>query len=1172
MSNLVVGAASWVAGYIQSSFWNIAAERQVKKMRIAFFQNLLRQDVGWYDLQESGSTTAKFSEEIVLVRKGLGDKVPFFIQHFGAFIGGMVIGFYKAWKLAFVALSLSPLMIASLAFMVKVAFTHAQQESEAYSKAGVIAQEVISAIRTVASFGGQEREVQRYAANLDDARKEGTKKGFFSGIAMGVTYFLIFAAYAVAFSYGVQLINEKEPGYTIGVVTTAFFAIIMGTFSIGMGAGGMQAVASARSSAYSVFEIIDRIPPIDTYSKRGKKYKNDTFKGRIELKNVSFRYPSRPDVDISKDISLTIEPGTTVALVGPSGCGKSTIIQLLQRFYDPESGQVLVDGDDLRDLNIFWFRSLIGSVSQEPVLFGTTIYENIRFGYPCVGEEVIIEAAKKANAHNFIMKLPQGYQTMVGEQGTQMSGGQKQRIAIARALVRNPRILLLDEATSALDTESEAIVQDALDKAREGRTTIAIAHRLSTIMNADKIIVLDQGVVQEEGTHKELIRRNGVYAKLVEAQQGGREVGEIDAEHAKERRTALANRRKAKQEAAGGQPSFKQQEQNDKAIEGEKKKSDKEMMQSHFSALRLWKMAKSELPFFSLGLLGALVAGAVWPCFAIVFAKLLNAFSSEDESERTRLARVYALSFFGVGFAIFLAYLVMMTFLAIAGEKLVVKVRIMAFRAMLHQEIGWFDDENNSVGVLTNRLATQAGAVRDATGASLAQSAQAISALIAALTIGFIHEWRITLIMIAFLPLIIMGNIVQAKVVGDFTVFDKYVEEAAKALVQSTTNIRTVTALGIHSIFIDMFNKPLFTRHRSEMIKLQIGAIFFGFTEGAMLFAYAAAFYAGARFMEQDETEFENMFTALAAVMFSSFSLGQANALAPDQKKAKVAVAEIFKLLDRIPKIKWHTNVGNVPENFEANADFSDVQFYYPSRPSARILKGLSLNVDKGKTVALVGQSGGGKSTVIQLLERFYDPTEGQVNLDGHSLKDLNLNWSRGKMSLVSQEPVLFDRTIAENIVYGCEGLTAENMAEMTTKRMEDIEKAAREANIHDFIDGLPEKYKTRVGERGGQLSGGQKQRVAIARALIRQPKMLLLDEATSALDSESEKIVQDALDNARCGRTVVVIAHRLSTIENSDLIFVIENGLVGEFGKHEELLAKKGTYYDLWSAQQLSC
>ena len=1142
-------------------------------MRIAFFQNLLRQDVGWYDLQESGATTAKFSEEIVLLRKGLGDKVPFFIQNFGAFVGGMVIGFYKAWKLAFVAISLSPLMIASLAFMVKVAFTQAQQESESYSKAGAIAQEVITAIRTVASFGGQEREVQRYAANLDDAKKEGTKKGFFSGIAMGITYFLIFAAYAVAFSYGVQLINEKEPGYTIGVVTTAFFAIIMGTFSIGMGSTSIQAIATARSSAYSVFEVIDRIPPIDAFSKRGKKRNNETFKGRIEFKNVSFRYPSRPDVHISKDISLTIEPGTTVALVGPSGCGKSTVIQLIQRFYDPESGHVLVDGDDLRDLNIFWFRSLIGSVSQEPVLFGTTIYENIRYGYPSVTKEDIVEAAKKANAHDFIAKLPLGYETMVGEQGTQLSGGQKQRIAIARALVRNPRILLLDEATSALDTESEAIVQDALDRAREGRTTIAIAHRLSTIMNADKIIVVDDGRVKEQGTHSELIRQNGIYAKLVEAQQGGREAKEVDAEQSKERRAALANKRKTRQQSDGGvsRVSLKEEKKQVQLTEREKKKRDEELVKTHFSGLRLWKLGKPEFPFFILGLLGALVAGAVWPCFAIVFSKLLDAFSNCDESERTRLARIYALSFLAVGFAIFLAYLIMMSFLSLAGERMVARVRVMAFRAILHQEMGWFDDEDNSIGALSNRLSTQAGAVRDATGANLAQSAQAISSLVTALTIGFVHDWRITLIMIAFLPLIIIGNVVQAKALGDFAVQDKFVEEAAKALVQSTTNIRTVTALGIHSIFTNMFNKPLLTRHRSELFKIQIGAIFFGFSEAAMLFAYGTAFYAGAKFMEKDGASFENIFTALAAVMFSSFSLGQASAMAPDQKKAQLAVAEIFKLLDRVPKIKWHTDEGRTPQQFNATASLADVQFHYPSRPSARILKGLDVEIEQGKTIALVGQSGGGKSTVIQLLERFYDPTGGQVSLDGTPLVDLNLNWSRSKMSLVGQEPILFDRTIAENIIYGVDGLTAENMTEMIEKRRGDIEQAAKEANIHDVINKLPEKYNTRVGERGGQLSGGQKQRVAIARALIRKPKLLLLDEATSALDSESEKIVQDALDKARSGRTVVVIAHRLSTIENSDIIVVIENGVVGECGKHEDLLAKKGTYYDLWSAQQLS-
>ena len=331
-----------------------------------------------------------------------------------------------------------------------------------------------------------------------------------------------------------------------------------------------------------------------------------------------------------------------------------------------------------------------------------------------------------------------------------------------------------------------------------------------------------------------------------------------------------------------------------------------------------------------------------------------------------------------------------------------------------------------------------------------------------------------------------------------------------------------------------------------------------------MLFAYSAAFYAGGEFIQQGLTDFGNMFTALAAIMFSAVAVGQANAMAPDQTKAKLAVAEIFKLLDRKPEIEWDKKGGKTLEAFHGNCSFEGIEFKYPTRPTVPILKSLDLHVQSGQTVALVGESGGGKSTVIQLLERFYDPVSGQVLLEGTPLADLQLPWSRATMSLVSQEPILFDRTIGENIAYGVTGIRGQPSDE-------EIEKCAKMANAHNFISAMPDKYNTRVGERGAQLSGGQKQRIAIARSLIRQPQLLLLDEATSALDSESERVVQEALDTASQGRTVLVIAHRLSTIESADKIAVIQGGKVAELGTHQELLDLKGTYYGLWSAQQLT-
>lgn len=329
--------------------------------------------------------------------------------------------------------------------------------------------------------------------------------------------------------------------------------------------------------------------------------------------------------------------------------------------------------------------------------------------------------------------------------------------------------------------------------------------------------------------------------------------------------------------------------------------------------------------------------------------------------------------------------------------------------------------------------------------------------------------------------------------------------------------------------------------------------------QSANYFVNAAVFRFGAWLIAHCLTNFEDVFVVYSSIMFAAINIGQSTSLAPDYGKAKLSAQRIFKLLDRKPLMDSYSEEGEKLSNFEGSIEFRNVHFVYPARPEVQVLQGLSMKVNKGQTLALVGSSGCGKSTSIQLLERFYDPVEGQVLADGFDTRSFHIQWLRSRLGLVSQEPILFDCSIAENIQYGDNSRVVSQ---------EEVEEAAKAANIHSFIERLPEKYNTRVGEKGTQLSGGQKQRIAIARALVRNPAILLLDEATSALDTESEKIVQKALDNARQGRTCIVIAHRLTTVQTADIIAVIQNGRVVEQGTHSQLLAKEGHYYALVNAQ----
>lgn len=499
-----------------------------------------------------------------------------------------------------------------------------------------------------------------------------------------------------------------------------------------------------------------------------------------------------------------------------------------------------------------------------------------------------------------------------------------------------------------------------------------------------------------------------------------------------------------------------------------------------------------------------------------------------------------------------------------SGEYLTLRLRSMSFKAMLRQDIAYFDDHDNNVGSLCTRLSTDASQVQGAAGIRLGSTLMSFTSIAAGLAIGFAFCWQLTLLIIGFLPFLMIGGFLQMKMLTGAAGKNKEaLEVAGKIAIESVENIRTVASLTREDMFYIKFCEELETPYRDALKKAHVIGISFSFSQGIIFFAYAASFYLGAYLIQAKLVDdFVKIFRAFSAVVFGGMAIGQASSFAPDAAKAQSSAKSVFKLLDRKPDIDSEMVDGEQPSEgeFTSTIEFRDAHFRYPTRPDTVVLNGLNLTVSPGQTVALVGSSGCGKSTTVQLTERFYDPENGNVYLDKYSLKDLNIQWLRRQIGIVSQEPVLFDQSIADNIAYG------DNFRKVG---MDEIVAAARKANIHEFISSLPQGYDTNVGEKGAQLSGGQKQRVAIARALVRNPKILLLDEATSALDTESEKVVQEALDKAREGRTSIVIAHRLSTIQNADKICVIRHGVVTEEGTHSELMKKQGFYYKLNIAQQ---
>ncbi|XP_026157918.1 bile salt export pump-like isoform X1 [Mastacembelus armatus] len=1176
-----IGMAVFLLGYLQISLWVTAAAKQIQLIRKMYFSKVMRMEIGWFDCTSVGELNTRMSDDINKINDAIADQFAIFIQRFTTFVCGFCIGFVKGWKLTLVIVAASPLIGVGAGLMALFVAKLTGMELQAYAKAGAIADEVLSSIRTVAAFGGEKKEVQRYDRNLISAQRWGIRKGLIMGFFTGYMWLIIFLCYSLAFWYGSTLVVDTEE-YTAGTLLQVFFGVLIAAMNLGQASPCLEAFAAGRGAATIIFETIDREPEIDCFS--GAGYKLDKVKGDIEFHNVTFYYPSRPEVKILDQLSVTVKSGETTAFVGPSGAGKSTAIQLIQRFYDPKEGMVTLDGHDIRGLNIQWLRSLIGIVEQEPVLFATTIAENIRYGRQGVSMEDIITAAKEANAYNFIMELPQKFDTLVGEGGGQMSGGQKQRIAIARALVRNPRILLLDMATSALDNESEAVVQEALDKVRMGRTTISIAHRLSTIKNADVIVGFEHGRAVERGKHNELLERKGVYFTLVTLQsQGDKALNEkarqmADSEEESERLSlSRAGSYRASLRASIRQRSRSQLSnlipESSVSITGESglgaytvleadksknipEEEEEDELVEPAPVARILKYNMPEWPYMLFGSLGAAVNGGVNPVYSLLFSQILATFSITDHVAQRKEIDSICLFFVMVGVVSFFTQMLQSYAFSKSGELLTRRLRRLGFHAMLGQEIGWFDDHKNSPGALTTRLATDASQVQGATGSQIGMIVNSLTNIGVAVIMSFYFSWKLTLLILCFLPFIALSGGFQAKMLTGFAKQDKEAMEAAGQISgEALNNIRTIAGLGKERKFVDMYEAQLDAPFQAALKKANVYGACYGFAQCVVFLTNSASYRFGGYLVRQEGLHFSLVFRVISAIVTSGTALGRASSYTPDYAKAKISAARFFQLLDRVPQISVYSDKGDKWDNFQGNIEFINCKFTYPTRPDIQVLNGLSVSVKPGQTLAFVGSSGCGKSTSVQLLERFYDPDNGRVLIDGHDSTRVSVPFLRSRIGIVSQEPVLFDCSIADNIKYG------DNSREIS---MNEVIAAAKKAQLHDFVMSLPEKYDTNVGAQGSQLSRGQKQRIAIARAIIRDPKILLLDEATSALDTESEKTVQEALDKAREGRTCIVIAHRLSTIQNSDIIAVMSRGFVIEKGTHDQLMALKGAYYKL--------
>ncbi|KAF6998259.1 hypothetical protein CFC21_014393 [Triticum aestivum] len=1160
-----LGIGTTIVSFLQVSCWTLTGERQATRIRSLYLKSVLRQDISFFDLEmTTGQIVSRMSGDTVLVQDAIGEKVGKFQSLVATFVGGFIVGFVKGWLLSLVMLASIPPVVLTGAVVAKLLSKISSRCQASYSAAGNVVEQTIGAIKTVVSFNGEKQAITTYNKLIHKSYKTAVEEGLTNGFGMGSAFFALFSSYGLAIWYGGKLALTK--GYTGGQVITVILAIIIGAGTLGNAAPCMTAFVEGQSAAHRLFTTIRRKPKIDPDDNNGKQLED--MRGEVELKVVYFSYPARPEQLIFDGFSLLVPSGTTMAIVGESGSGKSTVVSLVERFYDPHDGEVLIDGINIKSLHLDSIRGKIGLVSQEPVLFMTSIKDNITYGKEDATIEEIKRAAELANAAIFIDKCWKGYDTMVGQRGAQLSGGQKQRIAIARAIIKNPKILLLDEATSALDVESERIVQEALDRIMVDRTTLVVAHRLTTVRNADCISVVQQGKIVEQGSHDELVLNlDGAYSQLVLLQESHKE-HKIDRRLStpRSKSKSLSMKRSISGSIGNssghsftlpfGLPSAiefpggnETHGQNREELNGDGEVPKKAPM------VQLALLNKPEVPILLLGSLAAAVHGVLFPVFGLILSGAIKAFYEQPDKLRKDTS-FWGLMCVVMGIISIISIPVEFSLFGLAGGKLIERIRALSFQSIVHQEVAWFDDPRNSSGALGARLSIDSSNVRRLVGDNLSLMVQIISNLVTGVVIAIIADWKLALIIICVIPLTGIQGYANVKFLNGFSQDAKMMnEDASQVATDAVSSIRTVASFCSEKRITRIYEQKC-EASKNQGFKTGIaGGIGFGFSFLMLYLTYALCFYVGGQFVRHGKSNFGDVFEVFFALMLATLGVSQTSAMASDSKKAKDSAISVFALLDRKSEIDSSSNEGLTLDELKGNIDFRHVSFNYPTRPDVVIFNNFTLHIPYGKTIALVGESGCGKSTVISLLERFYNPDSGTILLDGVEMKSLNINWLRKQTGLVSQEPVLFNDTIRANIAYGKDGEVSE----------EEVIAAAKASNAHEFISSLPQGYETSVGERGIQLSGGQKQRVAIARAILKDPKILLLDEATSALDAESERIVQHALDHVMVGRTTVAVAHRLSTIKGADIIAVLKDGAIVEKGGHESLMnIKDGVYASL--------
>ncbi|MEO9140386.1 MAG: ABC transporter ATP-binding protein [Jatrophihabitans sp.] len=1118
----------------------------------------------------TGQLVSRANSDSALVQ-GLLQFLPLVTGNVLLMLLALVVMFVLSPLLALLALVVIPaLFVVSYRMRIRI-FPASWDAQQREGDVAQIVDEGVTGVRVVKAFGQERRELTRltesartlYGSRLRAVRLTARYQPLLEAIPT-------LAQVAILLFGGLLTINGE---ITIG--TFLAFSTYVGQFVAPARqlAGILTVGQQARAGVERIFGLLAMRP---TIADSPDSLELADVRGAIDFDDVHFGYDE--DTPVLDGFTLHIAAGERVALVGASGSGKSTVAALVSRFYDPDAGAVSVDGHDLRTITRHSLRRRIGVAFEESFLFSDTIGANIAFGRPAATQTQIEDAARIAQAHEFVARLPLGYDTVVGERGLTLSGGQRQRVALARAILTDPRILVLDDATSAIDARTEERIHAGLLDVLEGRTTLLVAHRRSTLHLAQRIVVIDAGRVADQGTHEELTERSALYRSLlsglddepvrqagdsiealVSVTKNGASRGSVTSaawQGGDRARTAHVFAGAGNvQQAIGNLPATPDLLERVAALPAARDEADIDLDREaeHQREFSLWGLLRQFRRAFAFGL-GLVVLDAL---FGLAGPYLVKSGVDHGVLTDSRPVLYGCAIAFLVVTALALAVSVGSTFITgRTAERIMLSLRIRVWAQLQRLSLDYYERE--LAGRIMTRMTTDVDQFEQLVSNGL------LSALVAFVT--FVGVGVTLLVVDLQLGLITLSVMIP---LGFATwwfrrtsarLYDLSRDRIAAVnadFQESLSGVRESQAFVHEAAASTRFHELGESYYRSRIAAQRLVATYFPFVQFLAAVADALVLGVGATLIDSKSLSVGALIAFLLYIDMFFAPIQQLSQVFDAWQQTRVSVNRIADLMALDPLTPDAENPSPLPHP-AGTVTVDDVTFAYPSSVVAAgdALRAFSLDVTAGETVALVGETGAGKSTVLKLLARFYDPVSGAVRLDGHDLRTLELGEFRSHLGYVPQEAFLFTGTIRDNIAYG---RPAASDAQ--------VEAAARAVGAHDVIADLPGGYLTHLGERGGSLSSGQRQLIALARAQLAEPVLLLLDEATSNLDLASENRVNEAMRSLARDRTTILIAHRLQTARTADRIAMLVDGQVAEIGTHDELLELDGDYARMWRA-----